>query len=186
MSKLIQKVDKVALVEHYIISLRDEKVILDFQIAMLYGVETRALMQAVKRNIDRFPDDFMFQLTEKEEEYLRSQNVISNIKKRCGRRYLPYAFTEQGIAMLSSVLRSSRAVKVNIEIMRAFVKIHKMFESNKDLRLELEKLEQKYDSQFKIVFEAIRKLMQPPELSKKNQLVFRNGLTLQNPTRSLS
>lgn len=167
-----QTIDKVALVEHYIIWLRDEKVMLDAHLAKLYGVETRALVQAVKRNIDRFPDDFMFQLTDQEEDFLRSQNVISNAPGRGGRRYPPYAFTEQGVAMLSSVLRSQRAVKVNVEIMRAFVKLRKLLESNKQLKQQLDQLEQKYDEQFKVVFEAIRQLMKPPKSNKKRPIGF--------------
>ena len=134
MNEANQSIDKVRLVEHYIIWLRNEKVMLDIHLAELYGVETRALVQAVKRNMDRFPDDFMFQLTGKEQEFLRSQNVISNAEGRGGRRYPPYAFTEEGVAMLSTVLRSPRAVKVNVEIMRAFVKLRKMLESNKQLK----------------------------------------------------
>ncbi len=165
-----QSIDKVALVEQYIIWLRDEKVMLDVHLAKLYGVETRALIQAVKRNIGRFPDDFMFQLSDKEEEFLRSQNVISNTAGRGGRRYLPYAFTEQGVAMLSSVLRSQRAV--NVEIMRAFVKIRRLLESNKQMKQQLDLLEQKYDDQFKIVFEAIRQLMQPPDPKSKRPIGF--------------
>jgi len=167
-----QSIDNVALVEHYIIWLRDEKVMLDIHLAKLYGVETRALVQAVKRNIDRFPDDFMFQLTVNEEEFLRSQNVISNTEGRGGRRYSPYAFTEQGVAMLSSVLRSQRAVKANVEIMRAFVKLRKMLESNKELKQQLDQLEQKYDEQFQVVFEAIRQLMTPPESTKNHPIGF--------------
>lgn len=168
----IQSTDKVALVEQYIVWLRDEKVMLDVHLAKLYGVETRAITQAVKRNIDRFPDDFMFQLIDKEDDFLRSQNVISNPVGRGGRRYLPYAFTEQGVAMLSSVLRSQRAINVNVEIMRAFVKLRKLLESNKQMKLQLDQLEQKYDDQFKIVFEAIRQLMQPPDPKNKHPIGF--------------
>lgn len=165
-------IDRVAIVEPYIIWLRGEKVILDFHQAKLYGVETRALIQAVKRNIDRFPEDFMFQLTDLEQESLRSQNVISKIDGRGGRRKLPFAFTEQGVAMLSSVLRSPRAVKVNVEIMRAFVKLRKMLASNKKLKQQLDQLEQKYDDHFKIVFEAIHQLMQTEQENKKYPIGF--------------
>jgi hypothetical protein len=120
------------------------------------------LVQAVKRNRNRFPDDFMFQLTLQEFAVLRSQNVISNVSRgRGGRRYAPYAFTEQGVAMLSSVLRSTRAVQVNIEIMRAFVRLRQMLATHADLARKLDALEKKYDTQFKVVFDAIRKLMEP-------------------------
>jgi hypothetical protein len=133
---------------------------LDEDLANLYGVETRALVQAVKRNLDRFPADFMFQLSPDEAESLRSQIVTS--KGRGGRRYPPYAFTEQGVAMLSSVLRSKRAVQVNIEIMRAFVRLRQILASHAVLARKLNELEKKYDSQFRAVFDAIRQLMSPP------------------------
>ena len=133
--------------------------------AELYDVETRVLNQAVKRNISRFPEDFMFQLNTSEAEQLVSQNVIPHKKYFGGS--LPYAFTEQGVAMLSSVLNSERAVKVNIEIMRAFVRLRRMLASHADLARKLEALEKKYDAQFKIVFEAIRELMRPPEPKKR-------------------
>lgn len=171
MSKLKQ-VDTATPVEHHIIWLRNEKVILDLHLAKLYGVETRTLIQAIKRNIDRFPDDFMFQLTNKEQDCLRSQNVISNVANHGGRRYPPYAFTEQGVAMMSSVLRNQRAIKVNVEIMRAFVKLRKMLESNSQMKQQLDQLEKKYDDQFTVVFEAIRQLMQPPEPGKKYPIGF--------------
>lgn len=135
---------------------------LDSDLAELYGVETKKLLQSVKRNIDRFPEDFMFQLEEKEWDVLRSQFVTSK-EKRGGRRYLPYAFTEQGVAMLSSVLRSKRAIAINIEIIRAFVELRRLLASNKALSEKIEKLEEKYDSQFKIVFDALRKLISPSE-----------------------
>jgi len=135
-------------------------VILSSDLAELYGVEPRALVQAVKRNIERFPDDFMFQLSEKDVANLKSQLVISSWG---GRRALPYAFTEQGVAMLSSVLHSRRAVLVNIEIMRAFVRLRRILAANADLAHKLEELERKYDVQFRVVFDAIRKLMQKPE-----------------------
>lgn len=167
-----QSIDKVALVEQYIIWLRDEKVMLDVHLAKLYGVETRALIQAVKRNISRFPSDFMFQLADKEDDFLRSQNVISKTTGRGGRRSLPYVFTEQGIAMLSSVLHSQRAIRVNVEIMRAFVKLRKLLESNKQMKQQLDQLEQKYDDQFRIVFEAIHQIIQPPKLKNKAPIGF--------------
>src|SRR6516225_7039874 len=127
---------------------------LDRDLAELYGVETRSLVQAVKRNIQRFPNDFMFQLTSEEDKALRSQIVISK-KGRGGRRYSPYAFTEQGVAMLSSVLNSERAIEVNIAIMCTFVKLREILAAHKDLARKLEDLEKKYDSQFRSVFEAI-------------------------------
>ncbi|KAF0181972.1 MAG: hypothetical protein FD164_1460 [Nitrospirae bacterium] len=156
----------VEIIEKKILLIRGEKVMLDADLAELYGVETRALVQAVKRNAERFPDDFMFQLDNQEVTGLRSQNVTSK-SGRGGRRYLPYAFTEQGVAMLSSVLNSERAVKVSIEIMRTFVKLRQMLSSNAELARRLTALEKKYDSQFKAVFDAIRQLMIPPEPKKK-------------------
>ena len=134
---------------------------LSTDLATLYEVEPKVLNQAVKRNIERFPEDFMFQLSQEEYGNLKSQNVTSSW--RGARRALPYAFTEQGVAMLSSVLRSPRAVKVNIAIMRAFVKLRDMLASNRDLAKKLASMEKKYDAQFKVVFDAIRELMQPPE-----------------------
>jgi hypothetical protein len=128
-------------------------------------VKPIALRQQVKRNKERFPDDFMFQLNAREVEILVSQNVIPSKRSLGG--YLPYAFTEQGVAMLSSVLRSERAVLVNIEIMRAFVRLRQMLASHADLAQKLEQLEKKYDKQFKIVFDAIRELMEPPEPKKR-------------------
>jgi hypothetical protein len=151
-------------IERSIFVLRGEKVILDSDIALLYGVETRTLVQAMKRNVDRFPPDFMFQLTPEEVENLRSQIVISS---RGGRRYLPYAFTEQGVAMLSSVLRSKRAVEINIEVMRVFVRLRRVMSTQTDLMRRLDELEQRYDAQFKVVFDALRKLMVPPGSGRK-------------------
>ena len=142
-------------------------------LAVLYGVEPRALVQAVKRNIERFPEDFMFQLDKEETEILKSQNVISSEGAWGGaRRAAPYAFTEQGVAMLSSVLRSPRAVAVNVEIMRAFVRLRRMLASNADLARKLDVLEKKYDAQFKVVFDAIRQLMQPPPGKPKRPIGF--------------
>lgn len=153
------------LIEKHIFLIRGQKVMMDFDLAQLYDVETGALNRAVKRNVERFPDDFMFQLSEEEFEALRCQFGIS--KRKGGHRYLPYAFTEQGIAMLSSVLKSRRAVLVNIEIMRAFVRLRQMLISHADLARKLAALEKKYDSQFKIVFDAIREMMTPPERKKR-------------------
>jgi hypothetical protein len=139
---------------------------LDRDLAELYAVETSNLNKAVKRNIDRFPPDFMFQITQKETESLIFQFGMSKSSGRGGRRYLPYAFTEQGIAMLSTVLKSKRAVHVNISIMRTFVKLREMIASHKDLARKLDELEKKYDGQFQIVFEAIRQLMAVEEKPK--------------------
>jgi hypothetical protein len=140
---------------------RGNKAMLDSDLAALYEVETKVLNQAVKRNIERFPDDFMFQLTKEEYKLLKSQNVTSSWG---GRRTLPYAFTEQGIAMLSSVLKSKRAVEVNISIMRAFVKMRKMITETDDLREMILSLESKYDAQFQAVFTALQKIIrdEPP------------------------
>jgi hypothetical protein len=139
---------------------------MDADLAELYGVKTRVLLQAVSRNRKRFPKDFMFQLSKEEYELLRSQIVISK-KGRGGRRYLPYAFTEQGVAMLSSVLRSERAVQVNIEIMRAFVRLRELMATHKDLVRRLNEMEKKYDAQLRVVFDAIRELMTPPDPKKR-------------------
>ena len=140
-----------------ILLIRGERVLLDKDLAALYGVETKVLVQAIRRNAPRFPADFMFRLTQDEFAALRSQIVTS--KGRGGRRHLPYAFTEQGVAMLSSVLRSPRAVQVNIGIMRAFVQLRQMLASNTELARKLADLEKRYDAQFKVVFDAIRQLM---------------------------
>jgi len=156
-------------IEKRIFLLRGQKVMLDADLAELYGVETGALKRAVKRNRERFPEDFMFPLTFQEVGILRCQNGISSWG---GQRFLPYAFTEQGVAMLSSVLKSKRAVQVNIEIMRAFVKLRELIASNKELAKRLDELEKKYDSQFKVVFDAIRQLMAPPD-PKPRRIGFR-------------
>lgn len=133
---------------------------MDKDLASLYGVETKTLNLAVKRNFERFPNDFMFQLNKNEFEILRFQIATSRYG---GRRYLPYVFTEQGVAMLSSVLNSKRAIQVNIQIMRTFTQIRKMLISHKDLREKLELMEKKYDKQFKVVFEALRLLLNEDE-----------------------
>lgn len=147
-------------VERRIFLVRGQKVMLDFDLAELYGVETRALKQAVRRNRDRFPPDFMFELSAAQIQDLVSQTVIPTRGKLGGAT--PMAFTEQGVAMLSSVLRSPRALKVNIAIMRTFVRLREMLLSHADLARKLAALENKYDAQFKVVFDAIRELMQPP------------------------
>ena len=148
-------------VERRIFLIRGQKVMLDADLAELYGVPTKSLNLAVKRNAERFPKDFMFQLTDDEAGGLRFHFETSK-SGRGGRRYLPHAFTEQGVAMLSSVLRSARAVQVNIAIMRTFVRLREMLLSHADLARKLAALENKYDAQFKVVFDAIRELMQPP------------------------
>ncbi len=157
-------------IEKAILLIRGQKVMLDADLAALYGVETRVLTQAVKRNLERFPSDFMFRLTNRELAILKSQSVISS--QWGGRRYPPYAFTEQGVAMLSSVLRSKRAVLVNIEIMRAFVRLRRMLASHAELARKVAALEKKYDEQFKVVFDALRQLMKPPE-RKPRRIGFR-------------
>jgi hypothetical protein len=139
---------------------------LDVDLAALYGVETGQLVRAVKRNMARFPADFMFQLTAKEFTNLRCQSGISS-SGHGGRRHAPYAFTEHGVAMLSSILRSPRAVQVSIEIVRAFVRLRAMLAGHAALARELAVLERRYDAQFKVVFDAIRELMQPPIKSRR-------------------
>ena len=161
-------------IEKMILVIRDQKVMLDSDLAELYEVETRVLNQAVKRNLDRFPSDFMFQLSEEEASFLRSQIVTLKTGRGRHRKYLPYVFTEQGVAMLSSVLNSPCAVQVNIEIMRAFVKLREMLASHKELAKKLEALERKYDKQFQVVFDAIRQLMLPPDKPKR-KIGFRSG-----------
>ena len=161
-------------VEQRIFRIRGQQVMLDAHLAGLYGVETKALNRAIKRNQERFPEDFMFQLTTDEENVLRCQTGTSK-PRRGGRRYLPYVFTEQGVAMLSSVLHSPRAVQVNIAIMRAFVRLREMLMSNADLARKLLALEDKYDAQFKIVFAAIRELMEGPPPPPKPRIGFHAG-----------
>lgn len=167
-------------IARHILSLRDQRVMLDAELAALYGVETKVLVQAIKRNIERFPADFMFQLSTEEWDSLRSQFVTSNVG-RGGRRYAPFAFTEQGVAMLSSVLNSPRAIAINIEIMRAFVQVRSMAATHQDLAKQLAELQDKTESlamshdtfsrntraQLKQVFDALRELMTPPEPPKR-------------------
>jgi hypothetical protein len=177
MSKEIIPIERIAQrIRHF----RGEKVILDFDLAVLYGVETRVLNQAVKRNADRFPSDFMFQLSFAEAEVIsqtvvpspvrddvsNSSQIVMSSRKHRGKRYRPYAFTEEGIAMLSSVLRSERAVRVNIAIMRAFVKLRQLLETNRKLARKFSELEQrvdKHDEEIAEIMEAIRQLMTPPK-----------------------
>lgn len=156
-----QAIVPVEVIERRIYLIRGEKVMLDSDLAALYQVPTFRLNEAVKRNRQRFPEDFMFRLTAEETKALTSQIAMSK-KGRGGRRTLPYAFTEQGVAMLSSVLNSERAVLVNIAIMRAFVRLREILATHKDLARKLQEMEKKYDTQFKVVFDAIRKLMAPP------------------------
>lgn len=157
-----------------ILLLRGSKVMLDSDLADLYGVSTKALIQAVKRNRGRFPSDFMFQLSDQEVTNLRSQIVTSSSEQRSwgGRRSPPYVFSEQGVAMLSSVLKSRRAIQVNIEIMRTFVRLRALLASNTDLARKLAALESKYDAQFKVVFDAIRELMTPPDAGRRRRIGF--------------
>jgi len=156
-------------IENAIFMIRKEKVMLDQDLATMYGVETKVLVQSVKRNIDRFPEDFMFQLNRDEFQNLRSQIVTSSWG---GRRTPPYAITEQGVAMLSSVLRSRRAVLANIEIMRTFVKLRRMLSTHDELSRKLATLEQKYDKQFQLIFDAIREIMAPEDPPKRHQIEF--------------
>jgi len=158
----------VARIQKSIFLIRGQKVLLDMDLAEFYGVETRSLIQALKRNIERFPSDFVFQLDQDEFDSLRSQIVIS--KGKGGRRYLPYAFTEQGVAMLSSVLRSKRAIQVNVAIMRTFVKLREILLTHKELAHQLVDLERRledHDEQIQTIFEAIRQLMTPPAKPRK-------------------
>lgn len=186
-AKVIAQIRRISTttIAKQIVLLRGHKALLDTDLAALYGVTTSNLVQAVKRNLDRFPDDFMFQLEKDEWESLRSQTVISKTG-RGGRRYAPYAFTEQGVAMLSSVLNSPQAIAVNIEIIRTFVRLREVIMSNKDLAHRLDDLESKADLievkhdnfehntrvQLKQVFEAIRELSTPPEPPKKRSIGF--------------
>ena len=152
-------------IQSSIIYLRGHKVMLSTDLAVMYNVEPKTLIQAVKRNKKRFPDDFMFQLTNQEVRSLKSQ--IVTLKNRRHPRAAPYAFTEQGIAMLSGVLHSDLAIAVNIEIMRAFVKLREMVGANKELATRLDDLEKKYDAQFRVVFDAIREIMTPSAPNKR-------------------
>ncbi|MDD2928135.1 MAG: ORF6N domain-containing protein [Candidatus Omnitrophica bacterium] len=160
----------VGIISAKIFEIRSKKVMLDSDLARLYDVQTKVLIQAVKRNADRFPDDFMYQLTWQEFMNLRSQSVTSSFG---GRRYLPYVFTQEGVAMLSSILSSERAVKVNIQIMRAFVQLRRMLLTNAGLRRKIEEMEKKYDKKFAIVFQAIKQLLEPSPIKPKPPIGFR-------------
>ena len=164
-----------ARIERRVLRLRGQSVMLDEDLATLYGVGVKTLNQAVKRNRDRFPADFMFQLSARETTILRSQIVTARLRHG-GRRNIPYAFTEQGVAMLSSVLRSPLAIRVNIQIMRAFVTLRRVLESRGDLVDRLDRLEATYDGKFAIVFDAIRRLMTPPPIPRRSNVGFRGPL----------
>jgi hypothetical protein len=160
----------LARVEGLIYEVRGRRVMLDSDLAVLYGVETRELNQAIRRNLQRFPEDFMFQLTDEEFESLRSQNVILKTGRGQHRKYLPKVFTEQGVAMLSSVLKSPRAVRVNIEIMRAFVRLRRALAHNRELAEKLSELEHKvaiHDESIRAIFDAIRHLIEEPVPEKR-------------------
>ncbi|MBF0483297.1 MAG: ORF6N domain-containing protein [Candidatus Omnitrophica bacterium] len=175
---------EIDVIENMIYVIRGQKVMLDSDLAMLYGVETKRLKEQVKRNIKRFPIDFMFELSFEEAANLRSQiatsrlglvnlrsqNVTSNLEHG-GSRYFPYVFTEQGVAMLSSVLKSDRAIQVNISIMRTFTKLRQMMYTHKELREKIESMEKKYDKQFHVVFAALKRLFGHPE-KPKNKIGF--------------
>ena len=157
-------------IENRILMLRAQRVLLSTDLSELYGVSPKTLVQAVKRNIARFPPDFLFQLTYQDVNNLKSHFVTSSWGGM--RRALPYAFTEQGVAMLSSVLRGPRAIQVNIEIMRAFVRLRYLLSSNAELAKRFDELEKKYDGHFKVVFDALRELMKPPPLPPKRRIGF--------------
>jgi len=173
----VEVIIPVERIEKAILLIRGHKVMLDSDLAGLYEVETFNLNKAVKRNLERFPSDFMFQLTVQEFNNLKFQSGRSSWG---GRRTPPYAFTEQGVAMLSSVLRSSRAVQVNVAIMRTFVRLRQMLSSHSDLARKLNALEKKYDDQFKVVFEAIRQLMTPLP-GKQRSIGFQTGEKKESP-----
>lgn len=160
---------EIQTIERAIVIVRGQRVLLDADLAEMYGVEVKALNQAVRRNAARFPPDFVLRLTADEARSLRSQTVTLETEPGRGRhrKYPPLAFTEQGVAMLSSVLRSARAVQVNIEIMRTFVKLRALLQENAELARKLSALEKKYDAQFRVVFDAIRELMAPPPSSRR-------------------
>lgn len=167
-------------IESRIYLIRGQKVLLDFDLAELYGVQTKALNQAVKRNLGRFPDDFMFRLSAAEGAAIRSQIVTAS---RRNLRFEPYAFTEQGVAMLSGLLNSPRAIAVNVGIMRAFVRLRQLISSHTELARKLAALERKYDAQFKVVFDAIRELMSPAR-PRRRELGFHTGIAALRPSRA--
>ncbi len=164
-NKYNKTMNEIINIENKIYIIRGKKVMLDFDLAKVFGVETRTFNQAVKRNLNRFPDDFMFQLTKSELENLMSQFVISS--SWGGIRKLPFAFTEHGAVMAANVLRSDRAVEASVAVVRAFVKMRSILDEYKELKTKIDKLENKYDKQFKIVFEAIKALMETPKTNPK-------------------
>lgn len=157
-------------IKRAIIVVRGEKVMLDSDLAKIYGAETKRLNEQVRRNRNRFPPDFMFRLTPKEWKSLRSQ--FATLKRGEHRKYLPYAFTEHGALMLANVLNSERAAQTSVQVVRTFVRLRQMLASNAELACKLEEMEKKYDEQFKIVFDAIRELMAPPEPPKRREIGF--------------
>ncbi len=166
----MDRITLVEKIENKIFQIRGKRAMLDKDLALLYDVKPIALRQQVKRNRKRFPEDFMFRLSEEEIKIMVSQNVIPSKQSLGG--YLPFAFTEQGVAMLSSVLNSERAVMVNIQIMRAFAQLRRMLLTNVDLRRKIEEMEKKYDKQFAIVFQAIKQLLEPPPVKLKPPIGF--------------
>src|SRR3989338_7474070 len=160
------------IIENKIFFIRGHKVMLDKHLAELYGVSTKRLKEQVRRNLRRFPEDFMFELTTTEAETLLSRSQFATLKQGQNIKYRPFAFTEQGVAMLYSVLNSERAIDVNIAIMRAFVKLREILASHKDLARKFEQMEKKYDTQFKVVCDAIRELMTPPPETSKRKIGF--------------
>jgi hypothetical protein len=155
----------VANIENHILVVRGQRVMLDSDLAEIYGIETKRLIEQVKRNLGRFPEDFMFQLTREENADLRSQFETSSLHG--GRRYLPYAFTEHGALMLASVLRSDQAVAMSIYVVRAFARLREMLSNHEDLKQKIEEMEAKYDQQFKVVFDTLHELFEPPPQPKK-------------------
>jgi len=176
-----QQLVPVEVIERRILLIRGHKVMLDSQLAELYEVPTKRLNEAVKRNRRRFPEDFMFRLTTEEAKSLTSQIAISSLRSQIatssygGRRYLPYVFTEQGVAMLSTVLNSERAIAVNIAIMRTFVRLRQILATHKELAERLDAMEKKYDQRFKVVFDILKQLMEPPPEPRKRPIGYMPG-----------
>ncbi|TLV00951.1 ORF6N domain-containing protein [Dyadobacter luticola] len=162
---------QLAVIQEKVLTIRGFKVMLDFDLAELYGVETKVLKQSVRRNLDRFPDDFMFELTKEEYQSLRSQIVTLEIGRGNYSKYLPFAFTEQGVAMLSSVLKSKKAMEVNIAIMRAFVMIRQHYLDSEELKIRIEKLENEMHVKFEDIHQALKYLLDSPQ-SDRNQIGF--------------
>ncbi len=154
-------------VENRILSIRGYRVMLDADLAEVYGVPTKALNQAIKRNAERFPEDFMFQLSREEADSLRSQTVTLKTMRGQHRKYLPYVFTEHGAIMAASVLNSPRAIEASVYVVRAFVKMREVLATHKELLRRLDEMEGKYDRQFKVVFDALRALMEPPKIPRR-------------------